>query len=114
VSSRLARLRDPVYGEGMEVAFDDSKLALVETEDAALTELPVSVIRWLRTQLCLIRAAPDERTLRNWKSLGYDEGEALFGRGKSVSVPPNWRLYFRLDEARPLPTFVVVSLTPAQ
>lgn len=98
----------------MEVAFDDSKLALVETEDAALTDLPVAVIRWLRTQLSLIRAAPDERTLRNWKSLGYDEGEALFGKGKSVSVPPNWRLYFRLDEARPIPTFVVVSLLPVQ
>lgn len=97
----------------MDVAFDDSKLALVETEDAVASELPVSVIRWLRSHLCIVRAAPDERTLRNWRTLGYDEGEELFGRGKSLSVPPNLRLYFRLEDKIPQPTFVVMSLSQA-
>ena len=97
----------------MEVAFDDSRLALVETERAADTELPVSVIRWLRAHLSVVRAAPDERTLKNWRTLGYDDGEALFGRGKSLGVPPNMRLYFRLEEKAPQPTFVVMSLLKA-
>jgi toxin HigB-1 len=97
----------------MEVIFDDSKLALIETARAAETELPVSVIRWLRSHLSMVRAAPDERTLRNWRTLGYDEGEELFGRGKSLGVPPNMRLFFRLEEKNPEPAFVVVSLSAA-
>lgn len=97
----------------MEVAFDDSKLALVETDNAVETELPVSVIRWVRSHLSVVRAAPDERTLKNWRTLGYDEGEELFGRGKSLGIPPNMRLYFRLEDQAPQPKFVVVSLAAA-
>lgn len=97
----------------MDVIFDDSKLALIETGRAAETELPVSVIRWLRGHLLMVRAAPDERTLKNWRTLNYDEGEALFGRGKSLGVPPNLRLFFRLEEKTPEPTFVVLSLSAA-
>lgn len=97
----------------MEVAFDDSRLALVETADAVETELPVFVIRWIRSHLSAVRAAPDERTLKNWRTLGYDEGEELFGRGKSLGIPPNMRLYFRLEDKVPQPTFVVMSLSAA-
>lgn len=97
----------------MEVTFEDSKLRLVETSAAAETGLPVAVIRWVRSHLTVVRAAPDERTLQNWRTLGYDQGEELFGRGKSLLVPPNWRLFFRLEEKSPEPVFVVVSLSAA-
>ena len=97
----------------MDVIFDDSRLALIETARADETELPVSVIRWIRSHLSIIRAAPDERTLRNWRMLGYDEGEELFGRGKSLGIPPNLRLFFRLEEQSLGQAFVVMSLSAA-
>jgi toxin HigB-1 len=57
----------------MDVEFRDKNLALVETDRAAETRLPISVINSLRNKLVVIRAAPDERTLRNWKSLHYEK-----------------------------------------
>jgi proteic killer suppression protein len=53
----------------MDVEFADKTLALIETDDAPKTKLPVSLINSFRDKFVLIRAAPDERVLRNWKSL---------------------------------------------
>ena len=53
----------------MEIEFRDKSLELIETERAAETKLPTAVIDSLRDKLVVLRAAPDERTLRNWRSL---------------------------------------------
>jgi proteic killer suppression protein len=53
----------------MDVEFADETLALIETDEAAKTGLQVSVINSFRDKFVVIRAAPDERVLRNWKSL---------------------------------------------
>ena len=85
----------------MEVEFRDASLALIETDRAAKTRLPIAVINALRRKLPVIRAAPDERTLRNWKSLHY---EKLKGRGKerSIRINDQWRLVFNIDtESKP-------------
>src|SRR4051812_36581645 len=58
---------------GMDVVFADPQLALVETEDAGKTKLPVSVIQSARRKLTVLRAAIDDRSLRNWKSLHYEK-----------------------------------------
>ena len=81
----------------MEVDFQDKQgLGLVETDRAAETKLSVSLINSLRDKLVVIRAAPDERTLRNWKSLHY---EKMKGRGEERSIRLNkqWRLIFTVD-----------------
>ena len=85
----------------MEVEFRDASLALIETDRAAETRLPIAVINALRRKLPVIRAAPDERTLRNWKSLHYKK---LKGRGKerSIRINDQWRLVFNIDtESKP-------------
>ena len=83
----------------MDIKFRDEKLALVETDRAAETKLPVSVINSLRKKLGILRAAPDERTLRNWKSLHY---EKMDGDEKSIRLNDQYRLIFTLDtECRP-------------
>ena len=85
----------------MEVEFRDTSLALIETDRAAETRLPIAVINALRRKLPVIRAAPDERTLRNWKSLHY---EKLKGKGKerSIRINDQWRLVFNIDtESKP-------------
>ena len=83
----------------MDVEFRDKTLALVETDRAAETRLPISVINSLRKKLVVIRAAPDERTLRNWKSLHY---EKMGDVERSIRINDQYRLIFMLDtECRP-------------
>jgi toxin HigB-1 len=54
----------------MKVQFcDQQHLSLIETDSATKTGLPVNVIKAFRLKLIVIREAPDERTLRNWRSL---------------------------------------------
>ena len=85
----------------MEVEFGDESVALVETDRAAETRLPVEVINSLRQKLVVIRAAPDERTLRNWKSLHYEKLER-HGDQRSIRINKQWRLVFTIDtKARP-------------
>lgn len=85
----------------MEIIFRDARLALIETERAAECGWPMAIIKSLRRKLVFLRSAPDERTLRNWKSLHY---ERLKGRGEERSIRLNdqWRLVFTIDtECRP-------------
>jgi proteic killer suppression protein len=78
----------------MEVEFRDKSLALVETDRAAETRLPLSVINSLRQKLVVLRAAPDERTLRNWKSLHY---EKMDEPERSIRLNKQYRLIFTID-----------------
>ena len=83
----------------MDVEFRDKALALIETDRAAETRLPISVINSLRQKLVVIRAAPDERTLRNWKSLHY---ENMGGDERSIRINKQFRLIFTLNtECKP-------------
>jgi toxin HigB-1 len=78
----------------MDVEFRDKSLALVETDRAAETRLPISVINSLRHKLVVIRAAPDERTLRNWKSLHY---EKMNDEERSIRLNDQYRLIFTIN-----------------
>lgn len=78
----------------MDVEFQDKQLALIETDRAAETRLPISVINSMRKKLVIIRAAPDERTLRNWKSLHYERME---DEEKSIRLNDQYRLIFTLN-----------------
>lgn len=83
----------------MEIEFRDDKLALVESDPARVardTRLPAEVVERLRDKIVFIRAAPDERSLRNWKSLHY---EKLEGRGdeRSIRLNKQWRLILTVD-----------------
>ena len=81
----------------MEVKFNDKDLALIETDRAAETRLPVSVINSFRRKLVVIRAAPDERTLRNWKSLHYEKLEGKKSGRRSIRLNDQWRVVFTLN-----------------
>src|SRR5450755_1947492 len=80
----------------MDIEFRDKRLVLIETDRAAETKLPISVINSFRDKIVVLRAAPDERTLRNWKSLHY---EKLKGREEERSIRLNkqWRVVFTID-----------------
>ncbi|MCI5046533.1 MAG: type II toxin-antitoxin system RelE/ParE family toxin [Aquisalinus sp.] len=86
----------------MEVEFADSELAKIETDNAGDTRLPVAVIRGARRKLTVLRAAPDDRTLRNWKSLHYEKMKGDRKGQRSIRINSKYRIVFTLDsEAEP-------------
>jgi toxin HigB-1 len=78
----------------MDIEFHDKKLALVETDDAPKTRLPISVIESMRDKLRFMRSAPDERSIRNWRSLHYEKME---GEERSIRLNKQFRLIFTID-----------------
>jgi len=94
----------------MDVVFDDSRLELIETDRAAETRLPVAVIQSARRKLNVIRAAPDERTLRSWKSLHYEKLKGDRSDQRSIRLNDQWRLVFRLEDNSAPPRVVVLSI----
>jgi proteic killer suppression protein len=94
----------------MEIEFQNAKLALIETDRAAETKLPVAVINSLRDKLVVLRAASDERTLRNWKSLHY---EKLGGTDdqRSIRINKQFRLVFTIDTKTKPNKMTIVAVT---
>lgn len=94
----------------MDVELEDARLALIETDRAAETKLPVAVIQSARRKLNVIRAAPDERTLRNWKSLHYEKLKGDRTDHRSIRLNSQWRLVFRLEDSSAPARIVVLSV----
>jgi proteic killer suppression protein len=94
----------------MEVLYEDQKLARIETDEAAETKLPISVIMSCRRKLVVIRAAPDERTLRNWKSLHFEQLKGDRKGQMSIRLNDQWRLVFTLDNSVRPPRFIVLEI----
>ena len=58
--------------------------------------MSAAVVNSLRNKLVVLRAASDERTLRNWKSLHY-ERLARSTDQRSIRLNKQWRLVFTID-----------------
>lgn len=94
----------------MKVVFADDTLALIETNQAARTRLSVALIKSARRKLTLLRAAPDERSLRNWKSLHYEKLKGDREGQRSIRLNDQFRLVFSLDDVTSPPTIIVVCI----
>lgn len=94
----------------MEVEFAEQSLALIETDRAGETRLSVALIRSARKKLAIIRAAPDERTLRGWKSLHYEKLKGKRDGQKSVRLNSQYRLVFLLEDNTSPPTVNILSI----
>lgn len=82
----------------MDVVFADPDLALIETDDAGKTKLPVAVIKSARRKLTVLRAATDDRSLRNWKSLHYEKLKGDREGMRSIRLNDQYRMVFTLNE----------------
>lgn len=98
------------FGLTMKVIFADDKLALIRTEQAHETRLPISVIQSCRNKLVLLENAPDERTLRNWRSLHYEKLRGNRDGQRSIRLNDQWRLIFELDEIETPPIIKILSI----
>jgi proteic killer suppression protein len=94
----------------MEVVFGDSLLALIETEDAGRTKLPVPVIKSARRRLTVLRAATDDRSLRNWKSLHYEKLKGDRDGMRSIRVNDQYRMVITVDESTNPQTVMVIAI----
>lgn len=95
----------------MNVVFKNKKISDLEDGEASeWNHLPIEVIRSFQRKIRIIRDAPDERTLRNWKSLHF---EKLKGKRKaeySVRLNNQWRLTFTIDNTTKPSTVTVLAI----
>jgi len=95
----------------VDVVFEDKQyLSLVETNRAAETRLGEPLIKALRKRLIFLRSAPDERSLRNWKSLHYEKNVAGTDWSRSVRLNDQFRLLFEIDNARMPPRITITGV----
>ena len=94
----------------MRIVFAADELALIETDEAGTTRLPVAVIKSARRKLTVLRAAVADRSLRNWKSLRYEKLKGNREGQRSIRVNNQYRMIFRLDEETDPPTITVLSI----
>lgn len=90
--------------------FADPDLALVETEEAGKTRLPVAVIKSARRKLTVIRAAPNDQALRNWKSLHYEKLKGDRDGQRSIRLNDQFRMVLEIDESTNPQTATVIAI----
>jgi proteic killer suppression protein len=94
----------------MKIEFRDKRLALIRTDDAHELGLPFGVIKSCREKLVVLEAAPDERTLRNWKSLEFKK---LSGKDEGlyqIRLNKQYRMRFSLDTSTTPPTIGITEI----
>lgn len=94
----------------MRIVFADAKLALIETDEAGETRLSVPVIKSARRKLTVLRAATDDRSLRNWKSLHYEKLKGDREGKRSIRLNDQYRMVFVIDEETEPQTITVESI----
>lgn len=95
---------------GLRVVYADDRLAKIETTEAADTRLPVAVIKSARRKISVLKAATDDRSLRNWKSLHYEKLKGDREGQRSIRLNDQYRLVFELDEETNPPTVTILGI----
>jgi len=94
----------------MNVAFADPDLAKIETLEAAQTRFSVAIIKSARRKLTVLRAAPNERALRNWKSLNYQKLKGEREGQRSIRLNDQFRMVFELDDNEKPPKATILAI----
>lgn len=94
----------------MRIVFANAELALIETDQAGETRLGVAVIKSTRRKLTVLRAAIDDRSLRNWKSLHYGKLRGDRDGQRSIRLNDQYRLIFELDEETEPQTVTILEI----
>lgn len=94
----------------MKIEFGDDDLARICTDQAHKLGLPIGVIKSARRKLVVLHGAPDERTLRNWKSLNYKKGKGDRHGERSIRLNDQYRMVFTIDDSQQPPVLTVVKI----
>jgi toxin HigB-1 len=93
----------------MKIAFANKRLELIHTDSAHELGLPFAVIKSAREKLLFLANAPDERTLRNWKSLNYKRREGHDDQ-RQIRINGQYRIIFKLDNDTTPPLITVLEI----
>jgi proteic killer suppression protein len=82
----------------MEVRFLDPKLDRLETDSSYEATLTQAAVRSFRKLMQVIRAAPDERTFYQMKSLHFEKLKGDRAGDHSMRLNDQWRLIIRFEQ----------------
>lgn len=94
----------------MRIEYADERLSRIRTPEAHKLGLPIAVIRQAQKKLILMEQAPDERTLRNWKSLNYKKLSGDREGQRSVRINDQSRIVFELLEDERPPAIRILEI----
>jgi proteic killer suppression protein len=93
----------------MKIVFADKRLALIRTHEAHELALPFAVIKGAREKLNFLEEAPDERAIRNWKSLHYKRREGENDQ-RQVRINDQYRIIFSIDTSAVPPVITILEI----
>jgi proteic killer suppression protein len=93
----------------MKIVFATKRLALIRTDRAHELGLPFGVIKAAREKLIFLAEAPDERTIRNWKSLNYKRLEGKDDH-RQVRINEQYRIIFTIDNESVPPVITILEI----
>ncbi len=99
-----------MYVLNMNVIYLNKKLKKIESDEAIQLKIPLNVLKAVRKKLVVLRAATDERTLRNWKSLHYEKLKGDRKNQRSIKLNEQWRLVFTLDNNTHPPSIAIIDI----
>ena len=94
----------------MEVRFADVDLDRLETDREFNAGFDVAIVRRFRKTMQLIRAAPDERTFYQMKSLHYEKLKGKRSHQRSMRLNDQWRLILEIEQQEDGKLVVIVSI----
>lgn len=93
----------------MKIVFANKRLALIHTEKAHELGLPFAAIKGAREKLNFLAEAPDERTIRNWKSLQYKRLEGTHDR-RQIRINDQYRIVFTIENDAVPPMITILEI----
>ena len=81
----------------MEVRYKDASLDRLETDPAYAGGYDQAIVRAFRLRIQTIRAAPDERTFYELKSLHFEKLKGNRSHQHSMRLNSQWRLILEFD-----------------
>lgn len=94
----------------MRIEYGDERLSRICTAEAHKLGLPIAVTRQAQKKLIQMEQAPDERTLRNWKSLNYKKLSGDREGQRSVKINDQYRIVFELLEDERPPAIRILEI----
>jgi len=94
----------------MDVRFEDDDLDRLETDAGFNAGFDAAIVRSFRKTMQLIRAAPDERTFYQMKSLHYEKLKGKRSNQRSMRLNKQWRLIVELEVQANGKLVVVISI----
>jgi len=94
----------------MDVRFANGDLDRLETDPDFNAGFDVAIVRKYRKTMQLIRAAPDERTFYQVKSLHYEKLKGKRSHQRSMRLNDQWRLIVEIEQGPAGNVVVVVNI----